>query len=192
MEKDRGTVLCPFSYDAGQANKRATSATFYTYEQFIDGAAKETGGTLNDDQKIYNAEVAQAIALLETLRVGFKVTQTTANGAASAQDKFFVYALAASDSYVTNNSISENTSTGIAEGFTKAVGQAIEGTADAAVSTYISTNITNFTSSIPVLTNAAMATGNGTAIGTKGSENALASVQPNEQVQVDIYVWMEG
>lgn len=184
-----GTGLNWQAFNDG-TNAVESESTFYTYESFVGGAAKTSAST--PEATAYNATVDQAIALLKTLRVGFKVTQTTANGATSNEDKFFVYALAGSTSYVTNSSISVNTSTGDAEGFTKAVGQATEGTADAAVSAYNSANINNFTSSIPVLADTAMATGNGTAIGTKGTESALASVQPNEQVQVDIYVWMEG
>lgn len=171
------------------------ASSFVTFEDLM-ALTSVTGDGNNDTAvKAYNDKLSQAQALVKTLRVGYVVTQSTANKATADSNSFFVYQLAGT----TIGSASVNSSTGNANGVKNAVGPTVvSATArDTAVSAtpvdYAVAQVNNYASAaIPVLTDAGMATGSQAGLCTPGTFDPFATVNADEIVQVDIYVWMEG
>lgn len=122
---------------------------------------------------------AKDLALLETMRVGFMVTQGEGD---SATRKFYVYQLNA-------------TSSGTGKAYNTSINQA-DGLQTATNSANSVTAITfeNLDAGkTKVLTDAAMAAGAQNAFATvSGTPDVLAEVAADEEIQVDIYIWMEG
>lgn len=159
--------------------------TVYDFDDFMaltSLTAKETydinntSGNTEDD-----ISLTQAQALVKTLRVGFYVTNLTTSGTPA----FKVYQL--NGNYI-NNSTKGNTTTGTADGLTEAVGPASGAAAIATAAELTPTTVTHNT-----LITSVMASGSSTGLATGGTpSNALASVKANDELQVDIYIWMEG
>ena len=168
---------------------------FVTFEDLMALSTVTGDGTDNDAVDAYNTKLSQAQALVKTLRVGYVVTQSRANKATADSNSFFVYQLASA----AIGGASVNSSTGNANGVKNAVGPAVvSATAGAtAVSAtpvdYAAAQVNNYaTSAIPVLTDDGMATGSQSGLCTAGTIDPFATVNADEIVQVDIYVWMEG
>ena len=156
--------------------------SFDNFMALTSATAQETydiNNTSSDPKD--DISLAQAQALVKTLRVGFYVTNLTTSGTPA----FKVYQL--NENYI-NNSTKGNTTTGTADGLTKAVGPA---SGAAAIDT--AAELTPTTVAHNTLITSVMATGSSTGLATDGnSGNALASVKANDELQVDIYIWMEG
>ena len=120
----------------------------------------------------------QTKALLETMRVGFVVTQ---NGSSTV----YIYQLNSTSS---GSGFNYNTTMNSANGLTTAT--------DYENSVGSLSSVTNYSSGIVALTDDVMATGAATAMAeapkTDATNNTLATVAANEEIQVDIYMWMEG
>lgn len=149
----------------------------------------------NDDLKIEDAR-----ALLKTLRVGLMVTDTNDEyGVVTDPDNdvkgFYVYTLG-DDSALGTGTESINTTTGDANGITAVIGP---DTGKAAGATLTKTTINNTTvfangtaTGVPNITTA-IATGSSNAFAADTTNKvAIAAVEANDVVQVDVYVWMEG
>lgn len=121
-------------------------------------------------------------ALLETMRVGFVVTQ---GSGPSATRKVFIYQLNTGDS---GTGFRYNTTMSDADGLTTAT--------NSENSVGELSSVENYNSGIVALTDAVMATGAATSMATApttdADDNTLATVAANEEIQVDIYMWMEG
>lgn len=98
-----------------------------------------------------------------------------------------------------NESGGASSSIGTANGVKNAVGPiAVSATAGATAvratpADYAAAQVNNYAASaIPVLTDTGMATGSQSGLCTAGSIAPFATVNADEIVQVDIYVWMEG
>lgn len=117
-------------------------------------------------------------ALLETMRVGFVVTQ---NGTR----RVYIYQL---NSESSGTGFNYNTTMDSANGLTTAT--------DSENSVGALSAVNNYNSGIVALTDAVMATGAQTSMATAPTTdsdiNTLATVAANEEIQVDIYMWMEG
>lgn len=183
------------TWTAVNASGVEQTPTFVTFEDLM-ALTSVTGDTTNDDAvAAYNTKLSQAQALVKTLRVGYVVTQSQANKATADSNSFFVYQLAST----AIGGASVNSSTGTANGVKNAVGPTVvSATAGAtAVSAtpadYVAAQVNNYASdAIPVLTDAGMATGSQSGLCTAGTIDPFATVNADEIVQVDIYVWMEG
>lgn len=143
-------------------------------------------GTLTKFDAVSNAN---DLALLETMRVGFVVTQKTASGAAADSQKMYVYQLNATAAATTANRFNTTmklSTTGDVDG----IKNATSGPASVAAVTFKNLDAT---SSVKALTDAVMADGAATAMAvTTGTSDSFATLAANEEVQVDIYIWMEG
>ena len=146
------------------------------------------------------ATLEKAANLLKTMRVGFMVTQKADDRSAIESQKFYVYQL---DGTLINGTAvtgtSYNTSTIEGDGISEVNGVAAGISAKSLKPANYSKDAVlaeNFAAvgytSIPVF-NTQTATGSQTALatGTEGKQ-VLATVDPNEEIQVDIYLWMEG
>ena len=144
-------------------------------------------GTLTKFDEVSNAK---DLALLETMRVGFVVTQKTTSGAASDSQNMYVYQLNATQASTAANRF--NTTMKLsATGDVDGIKNATSGVNTVAALTF--NNLTSDTSSVKALTDAVMADGAATAMAaTTATSEALATVAANEEVQIDIYIWMEG
>lgn len=141
-------------------------------------------GTLTKFNEVSNAN---DLALLETMRVGFVVTQKTASGAASDSQNMYVYQLNATDAASAKrfNTTMKFSTTGDVDGLKYAT------SATDAVDAVTFKNLDG--GSVKALTDAVMADGAATAMATtSATSDSLASLAANEEVQVDIYIWMEG
>ena len=121
-------------------------------------------------------------ALLETMRVGFVVTK---GSGLSATRTVFIYQLNNGDSgsgYRYNTTMSDANGLTTATNSENSVGEL--------------SSVANYNSGIVALTDAVMATGAATSMATApttdADKNTLATVAANEEIQVDIYMWMEG
>ena len=150
------------------------------------------------EQTTFNANLDKTGDLLKTMRVGFMVTQKDNDRSTIESQKFYVYQLdetLINDAAVTGTSY--NTSTVVGDGITKVDGVVAGISAESsAPAKYSATTETNFAAvgyiSIPVF-NSQTATGSQTALATDtNGKQVLATVDPNEEIQVDIYLWMEG
>jgi hypothetical protein len=141
----------------------------------------------------YNDDLASAQALLKTLRVGLLVSQTTTTTPATTTRTWHEYQLvkeAISDdnqAYTTLNKEAQ------ADGITKAVSAVNTGKTSATGSSPVVAAITNQkTMTDKTMEDYAIA-GSQSAIATAtDAADLIAAVSANEEVQVDIYVWMEG
>lgn len=150
------------------------------------------------DQTTFNAKLDKTADLVKTMRVGFMVTQMKDNRTDIESQKFYVYQLDGTlinDTPVTGTSY--NTSTIEGEGISEVNGVAAGISAKTLKpANYSATTSANFAAvgytSIPVF-NTQTATGSQTALATNTADKqVLATVDPNEEIQVDIYLWMEG
>ena len=126
-------------------------------------------------RKFSDATNDATLKLLETMRVGFVVTQNNFS-------RVYIYQLNATSS---GSGFNYNTTMNNADGLTTAT--------DSENSVGALSGVTNYNNGIIALTDAVMATGASSAMAT-GTESAdvLATVAANEEIQVDIYMWMEG
>ena len=137
-------------------------------------------GTLTKFDAVSNAN---DLALLETMRVGFVVTQKTASGAAANSQRMYVYQLNATEAATTANRF--NTTINNADGIK---------TGTNSETTVANLTFANMDSdSVKALTDDVMANGAATAMATTSvASDSFATLAANEEVQVDIYLWMEG
>ena len=137
-------------------------------------------GTLTKFDAVSNAN---DLALLETMRVGFVVTQKTASGAAANSQRMYVYQLNATEAATTANRF--NTTINNADGIK---------TGTKSETTVANLTFANMNSdSVKALTDDVMANGAATAMATtSAASDSFATLAANEEVQVDIYLWMEG
>ena len=137
-------------------------------------------GTLTKFDAVSNAN---DLALLETMRVGFVVTQKTASGAAANSQRMYVYQLNATEAATTANRF--NTTINNADGIK---------TGTNSETTVANLTFANMDSdSVKALTDDVMANGAATAMATTSvASDSFATLAANEEVQVDIYIWMEG
>lgn len=157
----------------------------YSFDSFIGLTAANANttydikGTTTDSSDDITLEKAQA--LVKTLRVGFYVTNKTDTSSSAA---FKVYQL--NGTAISANSA--NTTNENADGLTKAVGPASGVEAINTATALTPAEVTHNT-----LISSVMATGSSTGMADDGDPtNALADVKANDEVQVDIYIWMEG
>jgi hypothetical protein len=137
----------------------------------------------------YNEKLTSAQALLKTMRVGLLVTQT----GTETTRKWHEYQLVSSyinDTNAVNTTL--NSSSG-AEGITKAVSVLDGESAVATNSSPVVASITNSkTMSSKTIKDYAV-TGSQSALATATSDaDLIAAAAVNEEIQVDIYIWMEG
>lgn len=159
--------------------------TVYNFDDFMtltSSTAQEIYDILNTpDNSNDDISLSQAQALVKTLRVGFYVTNLTTSGTPA----FKVYQL--NNNYI-NDGTKGNTTTGNADGLTTAVGPAYDASAITTATALTPVSVTHNT----VITNV-MATGSANGLAADGTPSyALASVKANDELQVDIYIWMEG
>lgn len=183
------------TWTAVNASGADEAPAFVTFEDLMALGAVTGNGTNDAAVEAYNAKLAQAQALIKTLRVGYVVTQSTALKATADSNSFFVYQL--SDTAIGSTSV--NSSTGVANGVKNAVGPTVVSATAGATpvsstpADYTTGQVDNYSAAaIPVLTDAGMATGSTTGLCTAGTIAPFATVNADEIVQVDIYVWMEG
>lgn len=172
---------------AGQASKiylDNTTTGIYdgsTVNKFSSYTKVDTTSLSGEQLTAANAKNA-TVALLETMRVGFVVTKGSGE---SATRTVFIYQLNDGDS---GTGYRYNTTMSDAEGITKAT--------DSENSVGALSSVTNYSSGIIALKDAVMATGAQTSMATApttdAAKNTLATVAANEEIQVDIYMWMEG
>jgi hypothetical protein len=152
-----------------------------------------------DDTATANVDESAAMYnLVKTLRVAFVVTQTdTKNTAETSDDEttrtvyFYELNNGLIDEQTTTNTGGTSYSTTIngANGLTAGVSAADATTA------YSSTNISNLSSGAIKTIDSATVEGSATAMVTTtaaSGKDVLATVKANEEIQVDIYMWMEG
>ena len=195
------------------------NGVYTTFANFMNGKAANGTDALStysdgDTDNETNCSLAEAQALVKTLRVGMQVTTVTSNPTASSDDvtarnnarktgKFYVYQL--NGSAITTEVIT--TTQDNANGVTAAIGpaatddsqiQSTTGTAN--LNTNTNTVITAFDSlvsnAVPVITDM-MVAGDSTGIVANVAKNgtvskSIATVAANDIVEVDIYIWMEG
>lgn len=179
---------------AGQASKiylDNTSTGVY------DGSTTKKFSSYNkiDTTSLNGGELAaaksnnEALALLQTMRVAFVVTPSDKE-VGSTNSKVFIYQLNESTSGTgfAYNTTMQHTTSGDVDGLKYAT------SGEATVGELSSVN--NYNNGIVALTDAVMATGAPTSMATApetdADKNTLATVAANEEVQVDIYMWMEG
>lgn len=130
-----------------------------------------------------------ALALLETMRVAFVVTPSDKTPS-TTNSKIFIYQLngTSSGTGFAYNTTMQKTTNGDVNGLQFAT------SGEATVGALSSVN--NYNNGIVALTDAVMATGAQTSMAiaptTDADKNTLAEVAANGEVQVDIYMWMEG
>lgn len=194
------------------------NGVYTTFDNFMNGKAADGSTALSaysdgDTDKADNCSLAEAQALVKTLRVGMQVTPVTSNPTASTDDvtarntarkdgKFYVYQL--NRDLISNEVIT--TTQNNANGVTAAIGpksddSRIESSAGIAnLNTDDNTTITAFANlvsdAVPVITDM-MVEGDSTGIVANVAKNgtvskSIAAVTANDIVEVDIYIWMEG
>jgi hypothetical protein len=178
-------------YDSDKQALKDT-ATLFTLAEFADLDPLE-GDSLTEVQEKYNEDLASAQALLKTLRIGLLVTQTTTS---STERTWHEYQLV-TESFASNiaNTTDENDSN--ANGIVEAL-SVLDKTAG--------TSATNSVPNVAAITSVSTAAINGKTIEdwaiaseTAGvakydasTTDVIATVGTNEEIQVDIYIWMEG
>lgn len=176
---------------------------------FIDFATVTVGNAATNLKSTYDVnntassatddlQLEDARALLKTLRVGLMVTDTNDeyNKTTTEDTKgFYVYTLG-DDKALGSETQSINTTTGDANGITAVVGPNKEKAVGATLTkTEIKdTNIfANGTSKGVPNISTAIAIGSSNAFATSTDNKvAIADVNANDIVQIDVYVWMEG
>lgn len=173
-----GIMWANYDNTASAPHFSTTASTYYSFTDFVAGAAKQTGGSLDDKQTAYNAAVDEAIALMKTIRVGFMVTNLSDSTTA-----FNVYQF--TGNLIDNTSTTSiNTTFGDANGVTKAT--------KVSTKTAETPTFANYNNGVPVIT-AITATGSQTALATTSGAVALIDgVTANTVYQLDTYIWMEG
>lgn len=174
------------SYVNGPGSASGTSKYFYNDTVFLKAGQASKIYLDNTSTGIWNSSLTKfsdvsdsaTKALLETMRVGFVVTQ-------SGSRRVYIYQLNNTSS---GSGFNYNTTMSNADGLTTATNS--ETTVGALSS------VNNYNSGIVALTDAVMATGATTSMAaaptTDADKNTLATVTANEEIQVDIYMWMEG
>jgi hypothetical protein len=156
----------------------------------IDTTSMTAGSDALKNATAYNADLASAQALLKTLRVGLLVTQTASSETTRTWHEYQLVADKINDDTAVNTTL--NSESG-AEGITKAVSALDSNNAVATNSAPKVAEISNVkTMSSKVITDYAI-TGSQSTIATATSDaDVIATATVNEEIQVDIYVWMEG
>lgn len=158
---------------------------YTTFADFMVLTAVTDASADPSDLAVYNKSLAEAQALMKTLRVGFMVTTKadagTGEGGTGATRKWFEYQLASDNISTAAINTTLNGGSG-AEGLTMAVNA--------------SGNVESITMSSGTMSAKTIedycADGKATDMATVGSADKLANVEANEIVKVDVYVWMEG
>ena len=161
---------------------RAGQASYIYLDNTATGLGYGEGFKSFTDGSFTNAQKY----LLQNLRIGLRVTQSTENGANSGIINTYVYQLDGSNTDTTvggKNYIT--TSSNSADGITYATKD--ESSTD-------KVTFTNSTTGVPIIADQ-MVAGTADAMVTYSAENAakaIANVQANETVKVEIFIWMEG
>lgn len=195
------------------------NGVYTTFANFMNGKAADGTTALStysdgDTDNETNCSLAEAQALVKTLRVGLQVTSVTNNPTESSDDvnarntarkdgKFNVYQL--NSNAITSEVITTNQDN--ANGVTAAIGPAASDTSQIIatagnpnLNTSNNTTITEFnnlvSNSVPVISDM-MVVGDSMGIVTNVAKNgtvskSIANVVANDIVEVDIYIWMEG
>ena len=195
------------------------NGVYTTFANFMNGKAADGSTELSrysdgDTDNETNCSLAEAQALVKTLRVGMQVTTVTSNPTESSDDvtarntarkdgKFYVYQL---NGTAINSEVITTTQDN-ANGVTAAIGpaasddsQIIASAGTANLNTNSNTTINAFvnlvSSAVPVITDM-MVAGDSTGIvgnvaKNSGVSKSIATVAANDIVEVDIYIWMEG
>ena len=188
------------SYVNGPSNATGESEYFYSDTVYLKAGQASKIYLDNTTTGIYDTTLTKfsavtdnaTKALLETMRVGFVVTQGSGE---SIQRRVYIYQLNATSSGTGYN---YNTTMSNANGLTTATNSENSVAALASVNNYhTSTGDTDPNpTGIIALTDSVMATGAQTSMATApttdAAKNTLATVAANEEIQVDIYMWMEG
>jgi hypothetical protein len=164
-----------YTDSSNNAKVLAFSADAAAYKAALD----DTSTDADESAAMYN--------LVKTLRVALVVTQTPSSGSATRKVYFYELNNGLIDT-ATTNATSYKTTISDADGLKLGV------SATNAVSSYSSTNIANLSSNAIKTISSAMIEGSDSSKVSASTSTAdvLASVAANEEVQVDIYIWMEG
>jgi hypothetical protein len=186
--------------DTGFADEKLFSLADFAAlpEISTENLGEGTTPTLTAAQE-YNEKLTSAQALLKTLRIGLLVTQTSGEGSSAKTSRtWHEYQLVTSnisDSAVNTTKKGDTAANGIAEGV-KATDTSYNSTGNVATD---STPVVGSISSARVLTSktienyAIESSDSGMAqYESKDNTDVIAEVGINEEVQVDIYIWMEG
>lgn len=174
---------------AGQASK-------VYLDKVNTGIAYDDGGTskilaYGADENAYSAALStagqSAYNLVKTLRVALVVSQTTPGTSTTERSVYF---------YELNNGMIDgaaNTGTSYNTTINSANGLSSGTSATNATASYSDSDIKNLSSSSIKTIDSSMAKGASSTMATE-TDNAdvLATVAANEEIQVDIYMWMEG
>jgi hypothetical protein len=179
-----------------------TTTTFYKLADFAALKPLEAaqGEKLTTNQEAYNEALASAQALLKTLRVGLLVTQTGEDSSSNVTyartwHEFELNSSVLDDATDANTTLKGNDNVnGIANALS-AKASSEEGAGSATDSAPVVAAIT--TAHMSSTTNIASygLTGSSNSMPKVSSNSSavnLATVAANEEVQVDIYIWMEG
>lgn len=182
-EKVDGTsVTSKYFYKDTVYLKSAQAAKIYLDSNGTGIGTTDTSGVLTSTKKFNDNDLtAQQKAMLNTMRVAFVVSSKT--DTSNTTGGIYVYQLVA-DGTTASLHYSTTTDASGANGITAGI--------DAALTPIAPATFANFkTNTVPVITDK-MATGSTAGFATTTNAEALITVAANEEVKVDIYVWMEG
>jgi hypothetical protein len=183
-------------------HEQSDTSTFYTFSEFADLKAEDTGATEDDAKNAlatYKEALEQAQALLSTLRVGFVVTYMGGdNNDTETLVGTYIYQLTATNlSGYSNTTAADAGAATIADGANGVTGAVAVAASNHAISVATdnltsTTNVKTATASgIPVITGI---TGKSDAPATAKSTDIaiVAEAKTNVVYTVDTYIWMEG
>jgi hypothetical protein len=143
------------------------------------------------DAEAYNEKLTSAQALLKTMRVGLLVSQTSGE---TTTRTWHEYQLATANINSTNAVNTTVSSTSGADGITKAVSVGTGTPTNATPTVADIKNVSTVTMTSKTIEDYAI-TGSQSTIAefaSSATPDKIAAVAVNEEVQVDIYIWMEG
>lgn len=195
------------------------NGVYTTFDRFMNGKAADGSTALSaysdgDTANTTNCSLAEAQALVRTLRVGMQVTSVTSNPTAETSDvtarnnarkdgNFYVYQLNGtniSSEVITTTQDNANGVTAAIGPTTSDTNQIVATAGTPNLNTSNNTAIAAFDSlvsnAVPVIT-AMMVEGDSMGIVANVEKNgdvskSIATVAANDIVEVDIYIWMEG
>jgi hypothetical protein len=183
-----GIGISWYDYDSSTGKLKDT-ATLYTLAKFAK-LEQLTGDSLNDVQKKYNEDLASAQSLLKTLRIGLLVTKTTTSGKTRTWHEYQLDNVTFSANTANTTSSTDTAATGITEAVSATTTSSTPAT-DSVVNVASITNAQTMTDK--TIESWAIASDTAGVVEYDASTtDVIATVDTNEEVQVDIYIWMEG
>jgi hypothetical protein len=180
------------SKDTKFADAELISFTEFASYPTIDttNLTKDTTLTLEKATE-YNENLTSAQALLKTMRIGLLVTQGTGTDATRTWHEYQLVSDYIVDKNAKNTTLDADSG---AEGITKAVSVFDK---DSKVATNSSPVVQNYVSSVKTMSGKTIADyaieGLDSSLATATSDaDLIATASVNEEIQVDIYIWMEG